>query len=105
MSKPPSPIHPSLEKYIMLVSEIKGKDSLNSVFTWGPKLIGSPYSSSLKRSTYHISELPKVPGMSDVKYSLFSSRLKAGWAQEKLSLLNGSSVILDHSLPSSLSAL
>ena len=40
MSKPPSPIHPSLEKYIMLVSEIKGKDSLNSVFTWGPKLMG-----------------------------------------------------------------
>ena len=82
MSKPPSPIWPSLEKNNPFLSLINGNVSLSAVLMTGPRLTGWPYVSFYKISIYQISDSPNVPSMFEENYNLVSSRFRAGWATE-----------------------
>ena len=93
-SSPPRPGWPSDEKYITLSEVIKGKVSLASVFIVLPKFSGVPNIPSAYNETRKISDCPNEPGISEAKYNVFPSGLKAGCAVEYESLLKGNSSIL-----------
>ena len=96
ISKPPKPSALSEVKYKTSWSK-NGKDSLAIELIVLPKFSGVPKTLLPNISTLYKSELPKPPGLSELKNRCFLSSLNAGWAVLYSSEFIGNSCKFFHS--------